>query len=99
MRGTTPTLTLRLPFEVSMVAKAKVAFKLDKTVLLTKHTADIEKKENTLTVRLTREETLNFPDDAQLKVQWEIETPAGDVLKTVVYRVYTGELLDEGELM
>ena len=43
---------------------------------------------------LTRAETVRFPDNAYIKVQLEIQTPAGQSLKTRVHTVYSSELLN-----
>lgn len=98
MRGTTPTHTFKLPFGTEYVAKAKVSYKHGDELLLRKDTADCKLEGNTISVTLTREETVKFPDDAIIKVQLEIETPAGDALKTRVYSLHASELLDEGAL-
>lgn len=99
MRGTTPKIKFRLPFDSYVVAKAKVSFKYAGKVLLLKHTADLDMQDDIVEVRLSREETLLFPDDQNIKVQLEIETADREALKTKVYTVHASELLDEGGLL
>lgn len=99
MRGTTPHLTFTLPFDASMVAKAKLVIKQGDTLLLRKNTADCALQGNTLTARLSRAETLQLPEDERVFVQLEIETPVGDSLVTAPVTLYTGQLLDEEALL
>lgn len=99
MRGTTPKLIYDLPFDASMVAKAKVVIKQGETLLLRKNTADCTLSGSTLSLQLTREDTVKLPDDQYVSVQLEVETPGGDSLVTVPTDVYTGRLLDEEALI
>ena len=101
MRGTTAKIkyNLRHPLTSDMIAKAKISFKHVGKVILTKHTADCTIKDNAVEARLTREDTLKFPDDQYIKVQLEVETTSGDVLKTKAQTVYSNELLDDGSLL
>lgn len=98
MRGTTPTITFKIPLEKSMIAKAKITFKQGDTVLLTKCTSACGINDNSVQTTLTRDESVKFPDNQHIKVQLEIETPAGDVLKTKPFLVWSSELLDGGAL-
>lgn len=99
MRGTTPTHTFVIPFDTSMVAKAKVSYKYGGTVLFKKNTADCTMDGNKISVTLTREDTIKFPDNVRIKVQLEVETTAGESLVSKVFERYSGELLDEGGLL
>lgn len=99
MRGTTPHLTFTLPFEASMVAKAKLVIKQGDRLLLRKNTADCTLEDNTLTARLSREDTLQLPEDETVFVQLEIETTGGDSLVAAPVTLYTGRLLDEEVLL
>lgn len=94
MRGTTPKITFKIPLEKAMISKARISFKLGDKVLLAKCTSDCGIQNNEVSITLSREETLLFPDNTYIKTQLEIETPAGNVLKTPVYTVYSSELLD-----
>lgn len=101
MRGTTPRVKYKLPQPLTseMVTKAKVTFKYAGKVLLIKNTADLTIKDNAVEVRLSRADTVKFPDDQYIKVQLEIETASGDVWKTKAQPIYSTELLDEGSLL
>lgn len=98
MRGTTPKITYNLPFDSTLVAKAKIVIKQGDALLLRKGTADIEKKGSALSVTLTRAETVKLPEDTRVQIQLEVETTGGDSLVTAPRSIYTGQLLDEGAL-
>lgn len=98
MRGTTPSVTFTIPLKKEMIAKAKITFKQDNEILLTKHTRSCTIEDGKISTSLTREETLLFPNSKHIKMQLEIETPAGQSHKTRVYTIYSSELLSEEAL-
>jgi hypothetical protein len=93
MRGTTPNLTFKISLAADMIAKAKIAFKQGKVLLLAKHTNDLDIKDGEVSVTLTRAESLLFPDNSTVRVQLEVETTEGLALKTKACNVYCSELL------
>ena len=99
MRGTTPIHTFYLPFSAEDIAKAKVVYKVDDQILVKKNTSDCKMESNSISVTLTREETVKFPDNTIVKAQLEVETKAGESLKTDVYKLWSSELLDEEKLI
>lgn len=98
MRGTTPIHTFKLAIEAEQIKKVKVAYHHNGKVHVVKNTSDCTIKDGKLSCRLSRSETIRFPDNVMVGVQAEIETHAGDSLKTPVYYINSGVLLDEGEL-
>lgn len=94
IRGTTPSFTFKLPFPVDMVANAKVTL-LQGETMLEKKLCDCEASEDTLTVRLTQEETFLFQCTAFIKVQLRVVTTRGEALSTPVYDVFVKTCLDE----
>ena len=92
MRGTTPTITFKIPLEAAVIAKAKITIK-HKRVSLEKHTKDCVIEDGKVSTTLTREETLLFPDNQYVQIQMEIETQAGQVCKTGIHSAYSTELL------
>lgn len=99
MRGTTPRITYELPFAASTVAKAKLIIAHGGSTLLRKDTSQIQKQGSTLSVTLTREDTVKLPEDTRVQIQLEVETTGGDCLVTAPESIYTGSLLDEGALV
>lgn len=93
-KGTTPSFTFKLPFEVDMIANAKVTFRQGE-VELAKKLCDCETAEDSLTVRLTQEETFLFECNSFIKVQLRAVTRNGDALSSAVYDVFVGQCLDE----
>lgn len=98
MRGTTATLTYELPFSIDMISKAKIVIKYGDTVLIRKAKAECELADNSISVKLTRAETVKLPENDRVSIQLEIETPAGDSMVTDPETIYTGQLLDEEDL-
>lgn len=90
MRGTTPVVTFKIPLKAEMITKAKMTFK-HKKVLFEKHTKDCTIEDGKVSTALTREETLLFPDGQYIKIQLEIETPAGQYCKTKPHSVFSTE--------
>lgn len=99
MRGQTPELVYELPFGTEMVTKAKIVIKYGDTVLIRKATAECELADNSISVKLTRAETVKLPENDRVSIQLEIETPAGDAMVTDPEVIYTGQLLDEEALV
>ena len=62
-RGTTPTLTFTLPFPSSKLTLCNVAFAQEGNVVLEKDLSDCQIGENTLTVQLSEEETLQLESE------------------------------------
>lgn len=92
-KGTTPTLTFKIPFEVSMLKNAKATFRQG-DIQLEKKLGDFETTENTLTIRLTQEETFLFRSDTQIKVQLRVVTLNGDALASDIFNIFVSECLD-----
>lgn len=60
IRGTTPTHTFSLPFNVPSNAKIRVVYSQKDTVLIEKTIKDCSIKDNEISVTLTSDETLRF---------------------------------------
>ena len=95
-KGTTPTLTFELPPDVPVaeIANAKVTL-CQGDVRLEKKLCDCQTSENTLSVKLTQEETLLFACRSRLRFQLRVLTVGGDALATDVMEMFVHELLDE----
>ena len=93
-KGTTPTLTFELPFEVAMLSNAKVTINQE-NVQLEKRLADCETTENSLTVKLTQEETFLFDCNSRIKVQLRVVTLSGDALASDIFNISVAQCLDE----
>ena len=96
IRGTTPTHTFTLPFDVSVIKEIHVIYAQGR-VKLVKKKADCELSGNEVKVRLSQEETLMFCAALPFKVQVRVLTHIGDALASVPKTVVDviGTLEDE----
>jgi hypothetical protein len=92
-KGTTPTLTFKIPFEVSMLSNAKVTF-LQGDIRLEKKLSDFTTTEDSLTIKLTQEETFLFDSDSPIQVQLRVVTIHDDVLASDIFRIFAEQCLD-----
>lgn len=97
-RGTTPTLTFNLPFDVSTVRNVEVYFAQNDAPIITKEMEDCVLSGRTLAVTLTQAETLSFDDDAKLEVQARFVFTDGSVDATNIIKQKVKEILKDGEI-
>jgi hypothetical protein len=86
IRGTTPTHTFELPFETNLVKEVRVSYSQEDSEVLTKTETSCALEGNTVSVKLTQEETLAFKSRRSLDVQLKVFTTSNDVLATDLYR-------------
>ena len=89
-RGTTPTHTFTLPFELPEGSEVCFVYAQNEVVLVERTTETCTIKGNTVTLRLTDKETLLFDQEPHyidgkyepymIEVQIGIKTPSGDKL-------------------
>ena len=91
-RGTTPTHTFTLPFDVSMVEKARVLYSQNDELKLSK--TDCVLDGNTVTVRLTQEDTFKLECGKFVDIQLRVLTPDGDALNSDIIRVSVERCLE-----
>lgn len=92
-RGTTPTHTFALPFEVSIISALRITYKQENNVILTKEKDDCTLTDNVINVKLRQEETLKFKCNAPAKVQLRI-VRNDDVIASEVFNFFVNECLD-----
>lgn len=95
MRGTTPTHIFTLPFDTQAVKTVKVTYAHNGEIMLEKQTEDCTMQGNTVSVKLTQEETLLFDNNQLLQLQIRVLLYNGDALRSVIYHCHTGALLDD----
>lgn len=94
-KGTTPSLTFKLPFSVGTISNAKITL-CQRNVKLVKRLCDCEiTEEDSLTIKLTQEETFLFDCNTYIKVQLRVVTEYGDALASEVYSIFVAQCLDE----
>ena len=98
IRGTTPTLLYNLPFSASLIKSAEITIKyVDnlKKVLILKTLEDCILDGDTISTKLTQEETLQFPAPASVLVQLRVVTTEDNILATEPETVIVKKLLAE----
>lgn len=93
IRGTTPTITFTLPFDVSFCSCVWVTFAQGDKEVLTKATDSCTLEGNTVSVRLTQEETLSFDCKQRLQIQICVLTPGGDVVRSDIIETSVSKCL------
>lgn len=98
IRGTTPTVTFNLPFDVSTIRNCEVYFAQNDELLVTKAMEDCVLEDRTLSVTLTQSDTLQFDDDAKLEMQIRFVFTNGTVDATQIIKGKIGRILKDGEI-
>ena len=96
IRGTTPTLEFKLPFETSILAEAWVTMAQNKEVVLDKQMSECQCSGNVLTVKLTQEETLALKCNCLTEIQIRVRTVDGNALASKVMTVSPDRILKDG---
>ena len=96
IRGTTPTITFNLPFNVSDINNVEVYFAQNDELILQKNYDDCTLSGTTLIVPLTQEDTLKFDTDLKLQVQVRFVFTDGSVDATGIMKGKVGQILKDG---
>lgn len=94
IRGTTPTYTLTMPLDTSLVKTARVIFSQRDTTKVIKTDGQITMEGSELKMKLTQEETLAFHCDAPVDIQLRVLTNDGAALASGIYKDYVEPCLD-----
>ena len=95
MRGTTPKHMFKLPFDTALIKELKITYAHNREIVLVKEKQHCTLEGNTVTVRLTQEETLLFENNWNVEIQLRILKKDGDALRSKIYNRFTGVLLDD----
>ena len=93
--GTTPTHTYTLPFNVDVIKSLKITYSQGGNVVLTKKLEDCETDGQTVSVRLTQEDTFLFGHTSDIEIQVRVLTDTGDALTSRVIKLTTSKCLDD----
>lgn len=94
-RGTTPTHTFTLPFEVEMIKSVQVVYKQDGVIVLAKKTEDCTLSGNAIAYKLTQQESLAFHDSKNVEIQVRVLLQDGNALASDIMGVYVSRCLDD----
>ena len=97
-RGTTPTLTFTLPFDVANIAKAYITIAQNGEIVIDKEVGDTgcTCSDKTITYHLTQEETLKLADCRGIEMQIRLRTTNGEVLASQIIKSFVEEILKDG---
>lgn len=93
-RGTTPTHTFTLPFETSLLKTVRVVYSQLGRVILTKTGGELSLSGNTVSVKLSQEDTLRFNCSHPVEIQIRVKTLTGDVHNSDIERTTVGRCLE-----
>ena len=95
VRGTTPTHIFTIPISVEDVKKVRVIYAQNDTKLFCKETEDCVLKENTVSVKLTQEETLLFDCKNCVEIQLRVLTNDDVALASFPMQVGVSRCLED----
>jgi hypothetical protein len=95
MQGTTPTHIFKLPFDVSAVKAVQIIYAQNDTEVLTKDINDCELEGNTISTKLTQDETLQLDHRYNVQIQIRVLTAADDALASDVICVKCDRCLSD----
>lgn len=96
IRGTTPKLEFRLPFNVDLLAEVWVTLAQRGEVIINKELEECDCDENMLSVQLTQEETLLLECECKTEIQVRVKTLENEALASDIITVNTDRILKEG---
>ena len=99
IRGTTPTHRFVLPFDTDMIQTVQIIYAQNDETVLTKGNDDCIFDGNTVSAKLTQQETFLFTEDASVEVQVRVLTTDGDAVASRVMRVQCDECLSDEVLL
>ena len=94
-RGTTPTHTFVLPFDVSTISKLHVLYAQDEQVKIRKTETDVTLDGNKVVLTLTQEDTLLLECKKTVEIQIRVLTAGGDALNSDIIRVPVERCLED----
>lgn len=96
-RGTTPTHIFTLPFDVEQAEEIRVLYAQDGDVKIKKEKEDLQILFNSITLKLTQEETFLFDTkslvEIQIRVKMDNNVFASDILTVRVQKLLEDEVL------
>ena len=98
-RGTTPTLTFKLPIQTGQITALSVAIKQDGVLRLDKGLEDVTMDSDTITLTLTEDETLTLRASENMPLRVQLRVGVGDTrMASQVFEMTVDEILRDGAL-
>ena len=99
IRGTTPTLTFELPFDVSTLSEYWITISQRyENIRIDKDSADCTSSGSVITLPLTQEDTLKLIADKPCFIQVRALTSGGVAMASNMIQVTVDDILREGEI-
>ena len=95
IRGTTPTHTFTLPIDSDQCVKVRIIYAQDNVVLIKIDGDRVAYSGDTVSCKLTQEETQALDCMKLCDVQVRVLTVAGDAMASEIIRVKVGRCLDD----
>ena len=94
-RLTTPQHTFTLPFDTGLIKSLIISYGQNDAEVLAKELKDCTLEGNTITVRLSQEDTKLFAPEVPVSIQIRLLTTAGDALATREHVVRCEDVLND----
>lgn len=97
-KGSTPTLKFNFPFETKYIKDVTITimdYKSPTMYTIYKHLTDCNIHDKAVSVKLTKEETLNFEENNKVKIQIVVDTIDGGSYPSDIFYRQVKELLEK----
>lgn len=95
IRGTTPTHTFTIPFDVSSIKEVKIIYSQSDEQIICKRAEDCELSGTTIKTTLSQEDTFKFDCKKMVQIQVRVLTKAGQALSSLIQNVTVEKCLDD----
>lgn len=95
IRGSTPTHVFDLPISTDSIKSLRITYVQGAKTILEKTEQDASMGGESISVKLTQEETLGFEERCPVKIQLKVLTAGGDVLPSQIFTVPVEQVLNE----
>ena len=98
-RGTTPTLTFRLPIDTGSITVLSIAVAQGRQVKIEKTLSDVHLDGNVISCTLTEDETLSLAAGASVEAKIQLRVGVGEQrMASQIFTVPVERILRDGEL-
>lgn len=98
IRGTTPTLEFKLPFNWDDIDAIDIVFAQCRKVILKKTMDDCTIVEDVMKLKLTKEDTLRFRCGREAEIQLIVDFVTGGTIASEIITVNVEHILGDGEI-
>lgn len=98
IRGTTPTLTFRLPFETAVIDRFYITFSQYNKEVFSLDKSDCTLGSDYITVKLNQAHTLSLASNCGIAIQIRLVTTSGDALASDMIHTDVDGILKDGEI-